>query len=452
MFKTRFISISYICLDKSVFDRREINHLYRDAHGDALTEIALIHANAEEERKNEMYSLESIRLIGEEARKTMLKMIEVIFGHVIYSFCYILIEQDGRRQMLMAIIALSITVFTVIMSKELINVIFNVMIRSIAKPRLVREWGYTPLNFRSNTKTNLLSEIVLPQEEKERINKLYDSISFRDRRRRAPLRNLLIYGQAGTGKSMIARGIAEGAYGMPFAIMSGADVAPLENLGPCELGSVLSWANSQRNGGIIIIDEAESALGKRVRQQKQSTDDNKHKKALATARDALNVFLTLTGDTSGKAMIILTTSSPDSLDEAVLDRCDEMIHCRLPNENERKDILTQELVKRFFKVTTKDTTQFRSFLPYLQNRQPRSLQIEKSFNVHHAIERISKDDMTFGFSGRELSKMIRAVESTVYSSDKNLLTNDIWNQVVNTTCVSIKNKKKLKATREELLK
>ncbi len=395
-----------------------------------------------------MYSLESIRLIGEEARKTMLKMIEVIFCHVIDGFSYIIQEEDGRRQMLMAILALSVIVFTVTVSKELINVIFNVMIRSISKPRLVREWGNVTFNHRIKTKTNLLSEIVLPKEEKGRINKLCDSVSFKGRRGHIPLRNVLIYGQAGTGKSMIARAIAEAATGMPFAIMSGADIAPLENLGPSELRNVLSWANNQRSGGIIIIDEAESALGKRVRRQKQSTNDNKHEKALTTARDALNVFLTLTGDTSGKAMIILTTSSPDSLDEAVLDRCDEMIYCGLPCENERNDILTKELEKRFFKTKIEDTTNLRSILSYFQNRQSKSLQVEKSFIVRHAIQRLSKDDMTFGFSGRELSKMIRAVESAVYSSERSVLTNDIWNKVVNETCDSIKNKKTLKASRE----
>lgn len=431
------------------FHCREIRNLYRGAHDDALGEIALIQADAEEERKNEMYSLESIHLIGEEARKTTLKMIEVIFCHVIDGFSYIIQEKDGRHQMLMAILALSIIVFTVTMSKELINVIFDAMIRSISKPRLVREWGNVTLNRHIKTKTNLLSEVVLPKEEKERINKLCDSVSFRGRRRHIPLRNVLIYGEAGTGKSMIARAIAEAANGMPFAIMSGADVAPLENLGPCELRNVLSWANNQRSGGIIIIDEAESALGNRVRQQKQSTNDKKHEKALATARDALNVFLTLTGDTSGKAMIILTTSSPDSLDEAVLDRCDEMIHCKMPYENERNDILTKELEKRFFKTTTEDATNLCSILPCFQNRQTKSLQVEKSFNVHHAMKRISKDAMTLGFSGRELSMMIRAVESAVYSSERGILTNDIWNKVVNETCASIKNKKTLKPYRQE---
>ena len=416
--------------------------LYENADKDILSQIALIHADAEEERKDESTSLQTIRLLGEEARTTLVQMIEVIFGHIVDGLMHLLTKEEGRQQVSMIIIAATALVFTISFSKEIIGIIFNSIIRMFSMPRLVREWGCT--SSQSKKRTVQLSDIILPEEDKKRVINLCRTIN-KGRSRQAPLRNVVIYGDTGTGKSLIARAIAESALGVPFAVMSGADIAPLDHLGPSELRNVLSWANNQRNGGILIIDEAESALGKRMRQQETSKLDISDTATSSPARDALNVFLSMTGESGGNIMIILTTSNPYALDEAVLDRCDEMIYCESPSTKERVGILNNELKKRFHVAKgIKDNNQ--SQISKLLFKKKKYLTFDKSFRIEDALEQLSQDAMTLGFSGRELSKIIRAVETAVYSSGDDILTNDIWNAVVNDMCVVIKGKKKLLLT------
>ena len=68
--------------------------------------------------------------------------------------------------------------------------------------------------------------------------------------------------------------------------------------------------------------------------------------------------------------------------------------------------------------------------------------MNKTFNIKNALKNLSKDSATQGFSGRELCKIIRAVETAVFLNGKDSLDIDIWNQVINDLCSSIKSKKK----------
>ncbi len=406
-----------------------------------MSQISLIHADANEERKDEAASLKVIRILGEETRKALLQMIEVVFQHVVDGILHLMTKEEGRHQVLLVIIAASTLVFSISLSKELIGGVFHFVIRTLSMPRLVREWGCASSLFQS-TKKLQLSDIVLPKRDKERLVKLCSTIN-KGKSRRAPLRNVLIHGKTGTGKSLISRAIAESASGVPFAIMSGADIAPLDNLGPSELRNVLTWANRQRHGGIIVIDEAESALGRRIRLQKTSKENSDDNKSLLSARDALNVFLSMTGESGGNIMLILTTSNPSALDEAVLDRCDEIIKCKLPNRLERFGILTNELNKRFKCLSQDIMRKDDSIFAQLKMKRSKPLFFDQSFNAESVLRRLSKDDLTLGFSGRELSKIVRAVETAVYTSGSDVLTVDIWNATVYDICTSIKNKKNI---------
>jgi len=107
--------------------------------------------------------------------------------------------------------------------------------------------------------------------------------------------------------------------------------------GPAELRRLLTWASKRRQGGIIIIDEAESALGCRTKAKadKAGADNSlENNRTAGYSRDCLNVLLSMTGS-FGNIMLILTTSNPNDLDEAVLDRMDEIIHLPLPPTDER---------------------------------------------------------------------------------------------------------------------
>ena len=363
-------------------------------------------------------------------------MIEIIFGHIVEGAFYLITNEKGRKQMFVTIISIIALAFSIAIFKELITIVFNCIIRTISMPRLVREWGSGGLNgksFHSN-----LHSIVLREEEMRRIQMICDKMR-KGRPLKAPLQNILIHGKTGTGKSMIARSIAKES-GLPFAIMSGADIAPLEHLGPTELNNVLCWAQRQRNGGIVIIDEAESALGRRIRASHRSlpveVNANQSNSTFSSSRDALNVFLSMTGDACGKIMIILTTSNPCALDDAVLDRCDEILHCDLPQEAERTKILTNEFKNVF---TKKDESVDES---HTQNVNKYNISFDEAFIIDAQIHKVAGDDMTNGFSGRELTKIIRAVEHEMFLKNETL-DGKHWLKEVSRICVMMKNKKDL---------
>ena len=80
----------------------------------------------------------------------------------------------------------------------------------------------------------------------------------------------------------------------------------------------------------------------------------------------------MTGESGGNMMIILTASKPSSLDEAVLDRCDEMIHCELPTSMERVRILTKEM-NRIFATERNASNKNGAYSPKLYFRRRKTL-------------------------------------------------------------------------------
>ena len=62
-------------------------------------------------------------------------------------------------------------------------------------------------------------------------------------------------------------------------------------------------------------------------------------------RHAVNAFLYRTGTPSEKVVVILATNNPESLDEAVHDRIDEIVGFKKPSEREREIMLYHYLVK-----------------------------------------------------------------------------------------------------------
>lgn len=406
---------------------------------ETMGETLRIFAEAESERNEEFTSLERIKIIGEEARKSILEVIDTLFKHLFKATKFLISEPDGYRQLIMSIILVTALVFMISLTKEVVEVLFDLLIKSFFMPRLVREWGY---GIKNDVGSDLLNNIILRHEDKRRLEEMCKVIML-GRKRRAPLRNLLLVGPPGSGKSMIARCLAKGS-GLPFGVMSGSDVAPLRHHGPSELRKVLRWAKNQKYGGILIIDDAESAFGKRLRtlaNQSPIASEKNDSNLSSAARDVLNVFLSLTGDTDGKFMLILTSSNPSALDEAVLDRCDDIIDCRLPYEEERKQIISLELQKRFKRKNVEQRFRL-SLLNYMCFFNEKDLNYSQDFDVQRAIADLSKDKMTIGFSGRELTGIIRAVESAVYETDDLILTVELWDRVVNMFCESTKAKQR----------
>lgn len=123
---------------------------------------------------------------------------------------------------------------------------------------------------------------------------------------------MMFYGPPGTGKTLFAKKLAMQS-GLEYAVMVGSDIAPLGPNAVTELNKIFSWANSQKNGMILFIDEADAFLRSRKGEISEAT------------RHAVNTFLYRTGTPSEKLILIIATNTPETLDEAVHDRIDEVV-------------------------------------------------------------------------------------------------------------------------------
>jgi ATPase family AAA domain-containing protein 3A/B len=142
--------------------------------------------------------------------------------------------------------------------------IFNLMFRRNKKEEVDSSTKKkTAAQLRSEEVLKHFEGVVLPESLLARIQQL--AIATRNaRNNRVPYRHLLLYGPPGTGKTMVAQRLAQ-ASGMDYALMSGGDVGPLGKDAVTELHALFRWAKSSSTGLLLFIDEAEAFLGSRSR-------------------------------------------------------------------------------------------------------------------------------------------------------------------------------------------
>ena len=146
------------------------------------------------------------------------------------------------------------------------------------------------------------------------------------------MRHILFHGPPGTGKTMVARRIAQNS-GLDYAIMSGGDVAPLKAEAVTEIHNLIKWAKRSSRGLMLFIYESEAFVGTRAR-----ANQSEH------LRNALNAILFHTGVQSQKFMMVLATNRPQDIDAAIIDRIDDAMAFTLPTLRER-----QLLCRLYFK-------------------------------------------------------------------------------------------------------
>merc|ERR1711937_171148 len=215
----------------------------------------------------------------------------------------------------------------------------------------------------------------------------------------APFRHMLFYGPPGTGKTMTAKVIAKQS-NMDYAILTGGDIAPLGGDAVTQLHGLFDWSATSKKGLVLFIDEADAFLGDRGGKLVQSEG----------LRAALNALLYRTGDQSKHFSMILATNRPGDLDSAVLNRIDDALEFPNPEEKERKDLI--ELYLKRYVIENKSV----QGQPIKVNITPE--QLSKMY------EDVAKK--TEGFSGRDIAKMMSAIQAAVDGS----LTEDIFKNVV----------------------
>jgi len=311
------------------------------------------------------------------------------------------------------------------------HLLTTALMGKFGKPQLVRETSkihsnnylmlpfmygnkFVSKNLFKHTEANLLKGVILDKKLEDQLREISYAVLNR-KKHYAPAKNMLFYGPPGTGKTLFAKKLAMES-GLEYAVMVGADIAPLGPMAVQELNKLFDWAEKQPNGMILFIDEADAFL--RSRKGDDISEPMRH---------TINSFLYRTGTPSEKVVLVTATNNPDQLDEAVHDRIDEVVGFNLPNENERRIMLFHYLVKY-----CQPPSGFSEKAAFVW-KYPRSLYHGKKLIrmegvSKEIIEKIAKD--TEGFSGRELTKMVIAWHDAAFTLPDPVLSPELMTRVL----------------------
>ena len=169
------------------------------------------------------------------------------------------------------------------------------------------------------------------QELSEVVDFLRDKSKFAAVGARVP-RGILLAGEPGTGKTLLARAIA-GEANVPFFATSGSDFSGIiVGLGVAKIKEIFEMA--KRNAPCLLFIDEIDAIGQRRSQN--SFNDQDREQTLNQLLIEMDGFSNETG-----IIVIGATNRPDMLDPALLrpGRFDRQVHIDLPDMAGRKAIL-----------------------------------------------------------------------------------------------------------------
>lgn len=143
-----------------------------------------------------------------------------------------------------------------------------------------------------------------------------------------------LYGCSGTGKSMTAQAIA--AELNKKIIMVNYSEIESKYVGETSKNLVSLFESAQKNDAVIIFDEADALLSRRVTAMNSATD--------VSVNQTRNVLLKILDDYQG--VVIFTTNFIQNFDYAFMRRIMSHIKFDMPNEEMRKKLWTHYLVEQ----------------------------------------------------------------------------------------------------------
>eukprot|EP00816_Leptocylindrus_hargravesii_P013594 CAMPEP_0196825624 /NCGR_PEP_ID=MMETSP1362-20130617/93163_1 /TAXON_ID=163516 /ORGANISM="Leptocylindrus danicus, Strain CCMP1856" /LENGTH=651 /DNA_ID=CAMNT_0042206081 /DNA_START=1301 /DNA_END=3256 /DNA_ORIENTATION=- len=396
----------------------------------AETAKAVAIAKAEAERANEDIHLRRLKAEAETKRQRNIATISTIYDNLAKSLSS---AAKNPKQVLLFIGHLALLSTALFTAREAARLCRAIIEAAIGRPKLVRETTHKSmfLTYAFLIQDRILFSIIGSKGSKksisDRCEKEFEDLILSDdlkervvtfakaaskaREHNAPNRHLLLYGPPGTGKTMVARKLAK-CVGMDYALMSGGDVGPLGSDAVTQIHSLFMWAKISAKGVLLFIDEAEAFL---LSRSKSTMSESTH--------NALNALLYNTSGDSN-VLLVLATNRAQDLDAAVLDRCDESLYFPLPSETCRKSLLCLYFRKFVCEKVESHNTSARSKWSEIKSRitrtKPFLLKIQS--NAMGEDQLLEAASVTAGFSGREIGKLMLAIQSTLYSSPDGELT------------------------------
>lgn len=185
------------------------------------------------------------------------------------------------------------------------------------------------------------SDIVLTDELKDSIQNALSIYQFKDlifgewklsrviKRQNGLFINL--YGAPGTGKTMIANAIAK-ELNKKILLVNYADIES-KYVGDTSKNIIYMFREAEKNDAVILFDEADALLSKRVTDMNSATD--------VSVNQTRSVLLHMLDDYEG--IVIFTTNFIQNYDSAFMRRIPYHIKFELPNEELRKKLLLHYL-------------------------------------------------------------------------------------------------------------
>lgn len=180
------------------------------------------------------------------------------------------------------------------------------------------------------------------QELMEIVDFLKNKEKFKEVGARVP-RGILLSGEPGTGKTLLARAIA-GEANVPFFAASGSDFSGIiVGLGVAKIKEIFEMA--KRNAPCILFIDEIDAIGQR--RSTHSYNDQDREQTLNQLLIEMDGFANDTG-----IIVIGATNRPDMLDPALLrpGRFDRQVYIELPDLSGRREIL--ELYSKKVKISS----------------------------------------------------------------------------------------------------
>jgi len=195
--------------------------------------------------------------------------------------------------------------------------------------------GQNPTKITTGKTKTTFKDVAGIDAEKQELMEVVDFLKNKEKFKalgaRVP-RGILLSGEPGTGKTLLARAVA-GEANVPFFATSGSDFSGIiVGLGVAKIKEIFELA--KRNAPCILFIDEIDAIGQS--RSKHTINDNDREQTLNQLLIEMDGFANDTG-----IIVIAATNRPDMLDAALLrpGRFDRQINIELPNLEGRSDIL-----------------------------------------------------------------------------------------------------------------